>query len=166
MIDKYTWVVAGPSRAGKTTLINEVAAITNLIPIDMDVLITNQCNLTTVKESYSYLGENKFSQLELKTYQSFTPRAGQIIALGGGVLLNEKIASLTKQWGIIGNIEHSKEMVLQRWAISAPRNIHNKEVEYNKRQNACSLWSKRIWSSNVNDFIQQITKIAEAIKSG
>jgi len=152
-INKYIWVIAGVSRSGKTTLINKVAKITQLIPVDMDDLINTK----------NVIDRSSFRLAELDAYQNFQPTAGMIIALGGGALLNPKIFQLTKSWGIRGRLLIAKKDIYCRWSQSAPFNFAKSswDREYNIRYKASIAWSSRIWCAQSQQMLQQMYKIIE-----
>ena len=155
----YTWIVAGVSRAGKTTLANNLAKISKLQFVDMDQLVQASRDIT---EPYWELDEVEFRRLEFSIYDNFKPELGMVIALGGGALLNDKLAKIVSKWGYVGWLFTDKSIILNRWKVK-PLSIFESDLDhqYANRARVSSYWSSTIWDHCPKKVLQQMSVIAQ-----
>ena len=89
---KKNLVLLGMPGSGKSSLGKLLAKITGLKLYDIDKLIIEEIGLE-IAEIFQTKGEDFFRKIEEKKTLEILKKSNNIIALGGGAFLNEKIRS-------------------------------------------------------------------------
>ena len=89
---KKNLVLLGMPGSGKSSLGKLLAKITGLKLYDIDKLIIEEIGLE-IAEIFQTKGEEFFRKIEEKKTLEILKKSNNIIALGGGAFLNEKIRS-------------------------------------------------------------------------
>lgn len=159
----HVWVIGGVSRAGKTTRARLISQKFNLQAIDMDdeVLDFLKTNLT-IPAWVAQHGWQKFREVERTVYHAFQPKPGMVIALGGGAVLQESVANITKKWGFHGCLVCCRRVLLQRWQASTLfRSQSNYLVDIESRQRAWQAWSNHQWCEDFDLMCQQMQALID-----
>lgn len=90
----------GMMGSGKTTTGRALAQMLQMPFIDLDDLIVEKSG-KTINELFASEGEPYFRDLESKLLAEVVKKENQIIATGGGAVINAKNAELLKQTGLI-----------------------------------------------------------------
>ena len=80
-------ILIGYRGCGKTTLGKQVAARQWLTFVDVDELVRKKFNHKTVAEIWAEQGESEWRRVEIEVTTQLLGKSGQVIALGGGTLL-------------------------------------------------------------------------------
>jgi len=99
--------------AGKTTVGKKLAEKLNMIFIDCDSYIEENEGIS-IAEIFKNFGEEHFRNLEKKAIKKICEKSGQVIALGGGAVLNSENAAILKNTCIIIYLEITTETVTNR----------------------------------------------------
>ena len=121
---KKNLVLLGMSGSGKSSLGKLLAKITGLKLYDIDKLIIEEIGLE-IAEIFQTKGEEFFRKIEEKKTLEILKKSNNIIALGGGAFLNEKIRSkiLKNDYSIW--LKWDKETLTSRLTKSKKRPITN-----------------------------------------
>jgi len=106
-------VLVGPMGAGKTSIGRRVAERFGLHFVDMDHYIVEEagCSIAMI---FEIMGEPGFRALEKQTLARLMHNSGQLIATGGGVVLNAENRRCLIQHGFVVYLRTSVEAQLQR----------------------------------------------------
>ena len=88
--------------------------------VDLDRLIEKGQGMK-VQEIFDHKGEEYFRQVEKQTLAAVLQQDGQIIATGGGVVLDDDNLALLKERGVLIALSASTETILSRVGNSATR---------------------------------------------
>ena len=80
-------ILIGYRGCGKTTLGKQVAARQWLTFVDVDELVRKRFGYKTVTEIWAEQGESEWRRVEIEVATQLLSKSGQVIALGGGTLL-------------------------------------------------------------------------------
>lgn len=92
--------IYGPPGSGKTTVGKDLAHSLGLNFIDLDQKITEQAGMS-IPDIFKSSGENGFRKLETQALKRIMAEEYEIIALGGGALLDEKNLELVQSKGVV-----------------------------------------------------------------
>ena len=96
--EKTNLVLIGMPGSGKTTIARKLSFKKEVV--DLDELISLEANLS-IDNIFKNYGEPYFRKLESKIVEKISQNNSQIIATGGGVILNEANISSLRQNGLI-----------------------------------------------------------------
>jgi len=99
--------------SGKTTVGKRVAKRLLMKFVDMDKYIEKKSGMS-VGEIFDKFGESEFRRLETEAAKELSETDGQVIATGGGVVLNPENLSALKSGGVIVLLQVSSKTVLKR----------------------------------------------------
>lgn len=105
----------GPSGSGKSALGKLMAKCLNLTFTDLDVEIVKQSGMT-ISEIFSQQGEDGFRQIEKSVLNRVLERKGQVVALGGGALLDVENRQQVEKRGKVVCLSASLDQLLLRLA--------------------------------------------------
>ena len=88
--------------------------------VDLDRLIEKSAGMK-VREIFEQKGEAYFRQLEKQTLARVLAKNGQIIATGGGVVLDDDNLALLREQTLLVGLSASNETILKRVGDSATR---------------------------------------------
>ena len=88
----------GPPASGKSTLAAKIAAATGWTLVDLDAEIV-KVEGRTIPEIFAADGEPGFRTIEKRELQRVAAGKGQVVALGGGALLNPECRAIAEQTG-------------------------------------------------------------------
>ena len=98
--DLQNIVLIGMPGSGKTTIAREIHKLTGKTFVDIDAMIEQESGIT-IPEYFAAYGERSFRQLEADIVKKVAKEKSQIIATGGGVVLNNDNIKALRQNGII-----------------------------------------------------------------
>lgn len=110
----------GPPGCGKSTYGRILAEKKGMPFADSDAQI-EQLTGKTVSELFAERGEKGFRALEKPGVKCLASTPGQVIALGGGALLNENVREFVEQHGRVVFIDCPEEVLLERVAANSDR---------------------------------------------
>lgn len=90
----------GPPASGKTTLGSLLAKSLGMFFVDLDELISSQAGIT-IPDIFATEGEAGFRRREKEALRQIFKRPEQVVALGGGALLDEENRSLAEDNGTV-----------------------------------------------------------------
>jgi shikimate dehydrogenase len=88
----------GPPASGKSTLAAKIAAATGWTLVDLDAQIV-KAEGRTIPEIFAVDGELGFRAIEKRELRRVAAGKGQVVALGGGALLNPECRAIAEQAG-------------------------------------------------------------------
>ena len=121
---KKNLVLLGMPGSGKSSLGKLLAKITGLKLYDIDKLIIEEIGLE-IAEIFQTKGEEFFRKIEEKKTLEILKKSNNIIALGGGAFLNEKIRSKILKNDYSVWLKWDKETLTSRLTKSNKRPITN-----------------------------------------
>ncbi len=121
---KKNLVLLGMPGSGKSSLGKLLAKITGLKLYDIDKLIIEEIGLE-IAEIFQTEGEEFFRKIEEKKTLEILKKSNNIIALGGGAFLNEKIRSKILKNDFSIWLKWDKETLTSRLTKSKKRPITN-----------------------------------------
>jgi len=121
---KKNLVLLGMPGSGKSSLGKLLAKITGLKLYDIDKLIIEEIGLE-IAEIFQTKGEEFFRKIEEKKTLEILKKSNNIIALGGGAFLNEKIRSKILKNDYSVWLKWDKETLTSRLTKSKKRPITN-----------------------------------------
>lgn len=84
--------------SGKTTVAAELSSLLSLPWVDADQRLVETAG-KTIAQIFAEVGESGFRDLETQTLKSLASKTGQVVALGGGVILRPENREILKQTG-------------------------------------------------------------------
>jgi len=88
--------------------------------VDLDRLIEKSTGMK-VREIFAQMGEAYFRELEKQTLAQVLAKHGQVIATGGGVVLDDDNLALLREQTLLVGLSASTETILKRVGDSATR---------------------------------------------
>lgn len=153
----------GMMGSGKTVTGKALAASLDYAFVDLDAVIQAQEG-RTVPEIFAGSGESHFRNMETSALEHFSKQREQVIATGGGIILNEENVRRMKKTGKVVLLKASPESLWQRVRYSKDRPLLNKPDPFGALQQILSdreaLYEKACHFSVVTD-----GKIAEDVAS-
>lgn len=104
-------ILTGLMGSGKSSLGKAAAKATGMAFVDMDAFIERGAGMS-VSELFEKFGEERFRDMETKTCYMLAQKQGQVIATGGGVILNEENITALSRSGIIIFVDRPLEKIL------------------------------------------------------
>ena len=132
-------VLVGPMGAGKTSTGRALAAQLGRPFVDLDVLIEEREG-KSIPEIFAERGEPYFRALESAVAREVSLREGQIIAAGGGVVLNPENLRVLSEGGTVYCLRASADTILTRVGHETHRPLLQTG---DKRERIQSLLDKR-----------------------
>ena len=117
---KKNLVLIGMMGSGKSTIGRLLSNITNLNLIDTDKLIEKETKLE-IKDIFQKKGENFFRKIEEKITLNSLEFSNNIIAIGGGAFLNDKIREKIRNNCISVWLKCSEQTLISRIKNSKKR---------------------------------------------
>jgi shikimate kinase len=129
MKSKKNLVLLGMMGSGKSTIGSIVSKKLNINFFDTDKFIEKETNMT-IKEIFNEKGESFFRDLEEKTVLKLLQSSNNIISLGGGSFINEKVRNeiLTKNFSLWLNWKTST-------LINRIKNSKKRPIAFNLKNN-------------------------------
>lgn len=122
-------VLIGFMGVGKTTIAKQIAHQLNWPMIDIDVEIEKKFNMPTT-EIFKQYGETFFRKQEKEIALQFCAKPNQVISLGGGAFLQEKI----KNYCLEHNIVIFLNISWDSWKERIPKLIDTRPILQNKSE--------------------------------
>jgi len=119
---KKNLVLLGMSGSGKSSLGQLLAKITGLKLYDVDKLIVEEIGLE-IAQIFQIKGEEFFRKIEEKKTLEILKKTNNIIALGGGAFINEKVRSKVLKNDCSIWLKWNKETLVSRLTKSKKRPI-------------------------------------------
>ena len=113
--DKAPIFLGGFMASGKTSVGRELSRMTGYPFLDMDETIEKRTGLS-VREIFAVHGEDAFRRMEGELLREVEPLANCIVALGGGVLVDEKNRELVEERGTLVILGVEPDTVRKRTA--------------------------------------------------
>ena len=110
----------GPPASGKSTWAKMVAAATGLGLVDLDAEIVREAG-RPIADIFASDGEAAFRRLEKGALARVAGRGGQVVALGGGALIDGESRALAEATGRVVLMDCGEEELLRRAALSRER---------------------------------------------
>jgi len=129
MKSKKNLVLLGMMGSGKSTIGSILSKKLNINFFDTDKFIEKETNMT-IKEIFNEKGESFFRDLEEKTVLKLLQSSNNIISLGGGSFINEKVRTeiLTKNFSLWLNWKTST-------LINRIKNSKKRPIAFNLKNN-------------------------------
>lgn len=105
-------VLTGFMASGKSTVGRVLAQKLNRPFVDTDLLIETEQG-RQIKDIFAQFGESYFRKLETEAVRQVCRKDGQVIATGGGIVLNPENIELFRQNGVIVFLYAGIEKILQ-----------------------------------------------------
>jgi shikimate kinase len=105
---------------GKSAVGRNLAKRLGLRFVDLDRLIEKK-ERQEVREIFAKRGEPHFRQLEKQTLAQVLRRHGQVIATGGGVVMDEENLALLRERALVIRLSASVDVLLKRAGSGAKR---------------------------------------------
>ena len=105
---------------GKSAVGRNLAKRLGLRFVDLDRVIEKSAGMK-VREIFAQKGEAHFRQLEKETLARVLAKYGQVIATGGGVVLDDDNLALLREQTLLIGLSAPSEAILQRVGDSATR---------------------------------------------
>lgn len=106
-------VLTGFMGTGKTTVAQFVAAATGLHFVDMDDEIVASMGMS-IPQIFAAVGESGFRLQERRTCERLAAGSGQVIATGGGALVNAETLALMEDKGLVICLTAAPEVIESR----------------------------------------------------
>ena len=110
----------GPPASGKTTWSRIVSSATGLRLVDLDAEIVREAG-RPIADIFAADGEAAFRRLEKGVLARVAAQGGQVVALGGGALLDGESRRIAEATGRVVLLECGEEELLRRAALSQER---------------------------------------------
>lgn len=125
-------VLVGMPSCGKSTIARMLSSEINKTYVDVDFAIESQENMK-IPEIFSKYGEAHFRKLESEKILELSKQTGQIIATGGGAVLNSENIDNLKQNGIIIFVDRKLDKLLVGNGRPLSKDIDALSALYEKR---------------------------------
>lgn len=125
------WVLCGMMGCGKSTVGARLAQKVNRVFVDTDALIVKRYG--KISDIFERYGEVYFRDLETELVKELYQKEGQVLSLGGGLVLREENVRLLKEQGKIIFLRAEKQTLVERLRADKDRPL---------LQNAQSLSSR------------------------
>lgn len=139
---KTNIVLIGFMGTGKSVVGRALAKRLRRRFVDTDSEIEAAAGLT-IPEIFSRHGEPYFRHLERQVVQRVAAGAGQVIAAGGGTVVDEENARVLRATGVIVWLVASPEAIYQRVGRSTNRPLLAGAGEENRRRRIAELLARR-----------------------
>ena len=106
-------VLVGFMGTGKSEIGRRLASRLGRIFIDTDTVIEQQMG-TSITQIFAEKGENYFRQYERQVVNQICQRSGQVIATGGGVIVDPLNAQQLKENGFVVCLSAAPEVIYER----------------------------------------------------
>lgn len=106
-------ILTGFMGCGKTTVGRLLARHLKYSFVDTDQLIEGRCGMS-VQQLFATEGEAAFRRLEKEVSRELGAGEGQVIATGGGLMVNPENAQALESNGVVFCLTAPPEMILQR----------------------------------------------------
>ena len=110
----------GPPASGKSTWSRIVSSATGLRLVDLDAEIVREAG-RPIADIFASDGEAAFRRLEKGVLARIAAHGGQVVALGGGALLDGESRALAEATGRVVLLECGEDELLRRAALSRER---------------------------------------------
>lgn len=137
---KRNIVLIGFMGTGKSTVARAVATRLDRPYIDMDMLIEEREGMK-ISDIFAEKGEPYFRQLERTLTQELSQKENQVIAPGGGIVLNPENVSDFSRTGLVICLVADPETILHRIASDTHRPLLERDGD--KMQHISDLLEKR-----------------------
>jgi 3-phosphoshikimate 1-carboxyvinyltransferase len=107
-------VLIGFMGSGKSSVARLLAKRLDLPVCDTDDMVLEQTSHATISELFAQEGETRFRELELGVIRSLQGPQNQVIATGGGVVMNNLVMDYLSQNATVIHLEASLETILSR----------------------------------------------------
>ena len=107
--------ITGFSGAGKTTIGRETAGLLGWTFVDTDDEIVASQGMA-IEDIFSRHGEDEFRRIERETLERVARADRQIVATGGGIIMDERNRAVMEANGVVVLLEARPETILQRLA--------------------------------------------------
>ncbi|MGV3609105.1 MAG: shikimate kinase [Planctomycetaceae bacterium] len=104
--------------SGKTTVAAELSLLLSLPWVDADQKLVEAAG-KSITQIFAEVGEPGFRDLESQTLRSLASKSGQIVALGGGVILRPENREILKQTGKAVWLTAPPEVLAERIQLDA-----------------------------------------------
>lgn len=109
-------ILIGFKSSGKTTVGRLLAKELGHDFIDTDLTLCQLHQMANIGELYQNLGETQFRKLEQEVLHTINLDVSQVIATGGGIILNEETCQFLKKIGTMIYLDTSLESIKKRLA--------------------------------------------------
>jgi shikimate kinase len=106
-------IITGFMCSGKSTVGKIVASLTGRPFVDTDLVIEDEQG-ASVSEIFDMQGEPRFRELERGVIERTSATGGQVIALGGGAVMDERNVEAARNSGRVYHLDVSPAEVLRR----------------------------------------------------
>jgi len=103
----------GMMGSGKTQTARELAGLLNWKSVDLDALIVEKEKMN-IDSIFQTKGEDYFRDCETAVLENITQSEHQVVATGGGVVINKKNRELMKSSGLVLYLEASMDTLWSR----------------------------------------------------
>ena len=139
LLSKRNLVLIGMPGCGKTTIGKRIAQELNMEFCDSDDGIVKKAGIS-ISEFFEKYGEKDFRLLESEVIAQLSLKQNQVIATGGGAILNKRNIDLLKENGIVIFIDRPLEQLVTTDDRPLSSNRELLERRYNERYHIyCSL---------------------------
>ena len=152
--------------SGKSTVGKMLASKLGLSFVDTDFLVEERAG-RAIKDIFKKEGENHFRRLEKQAVAEVSSRVGQVIACGGGVVLDEENARSLKKNGVLIYLRVSPSAVCQRTEESTDRpllNVSEREAKIKKLLCAREEVYEQVADLSVNTSVLTPGQVANEIE--
>ena len=156
---KNNIILTGMPCSGKTTVGKLLAKRVNKKFVDTDEEIVKKIGMS-IPEYFEKYGEGKFREMESLVIKELSAQNNQVIATGGGAILNPDNIRRLKQNGLIYFLDRPIELLLPSDDRPLSSNRESLEKRYNERYSIyCSTCDIRIDNSgNAEEATEKIYK--------
>lgn len=103
-------ILIGMPMSGKTSLACEIAKSTGRKLVDMDSLIETYCGKSILR-IFEEDGETYFREVESRIFKEIASESGQVIATGGGLILNKENRLNMQSKGLIVHLKKDADII-------------------------------------------------------
>lgn len=114
-------VLIGFMGSGKSTIAKNLAQKLGMKVADMDNLTVEASGRKNIKQIFEKDGETAFRELEIKIAKKIAKKDNQIIATGGGAIMNKIILDYLKMSGKVIYLKTSIESIFTRIRVNGDR---------------------------------------------